>query len=161
MKLILNKCFGWGNFSYQATMLYFKKKGMKVFPYATMARYDKGIEPTYEKVVYIPDNDFLGNKKEEGYIFSPIFYFKEEVDINSEKNIFDIEDKFGNNTLIDISFEKLREDQIMAEVVEELGYDANGQSAKLVVIEIPDGIKYLIEEYDGIEACYRADGLLG
>jgi hypothetical protein len=44
-----------------------------------------------------------------------------------------------------------RHDPILVELVEEMGNDANGQCAHLNVVEIPDGVDYVIEEYDGLE----------
>jgi hypothetical protein len=44
-----------------------------------------------------------------------------------------------------------RIDPDLIRVVEELGEAANGSCAQLKVIEIPDGIEYFIDEYDGIE----------
>lgn len=40
---------------------------------------------------------------------------------------------------------------LIVRVVEELGEKADGECAKLKVVEIPDGIEYHIGEYDGIE----------
>jgi len=40
-------------------------------------------------------------------------------------------------------------------VVESLGNKANGKFAALVVVEIPDGIDYEIEEYDGHESIHE------
>lgn len=51
----------------------------------------------------------------------------------------------------------LREDDIprnhplLIQVVEELEEDANGHCAELEIIEIPDDIDWVIEEYDGNE----------
>jgi hypothetical protein len=39
----------------------------------------------------------------------------------------------------------------LIQVVEELGEKANGQFAKLRIIEIPDGVDWEIDEYDGSE----------
>jgi hypothetical protein len=44
-----------------------------------------------------------------------------------------------------------RTDPILIEVVEELGEAADGLCAELKVVEIPDGVKWQIEDYDGIE----------
>lgn len=45
-----------------------------------------------------------------------------------------------------------RNDPCLVEVVEKLGEKANGRFAKLVVVEIPDGIEWEITEYDGWES---------
>jgi len=44
-----------------------------------------------------------------------------------------------------------RDDPILIQVLEELGKDANGSHAKIEVVEIPDDVKWQIEEYDGAE----------
>ena len=44
-----------------------------------------------------------------------------------------------------------RADPLLVQVVEEMGDKANGRFAKLKVIEIPDGVDYVVEEYDGFE----------
>lgn len=44
-----------------------------------------------------------------------------------------------------------RTDPRLVAVVEELGKKASGPTAELRVVEIPDGIEYEIEEYDGYE----------
>jgi len=44
-----------------------------------------------------------------------------------------------------------RHDPLLVKTVEELGEQVNGQCAKLVVVEIPDGVEYEISEYDGNE----------
>ena len=44
-----------------------------------------------------------------------------------------------------------RADPLLVQVVEELGSEANGAHASLAVVEIPDDVDYIIEEYDGKE----------
>jgi hypothetical protein len=44
-----------------------------------------------------------------------------------------------------------RSDKILVEVVEKLGEKANGRCADLEIVEIPDGVNFEIEQYDGKE----------
>lgn len=45
-----------------------------------------------------------------------------------------------------------RSDSDLIKVVEELGLDANDYLSKLKIVEIPDNIKWTIDEYDGLES---------
>lgn len=71
---------------------------------------------------------------------------------------------FGNNVKIeDKDYKKYslnldsdyREDKVLIEVVEELKEKANGKYSDLKVVEIPDNLKYVIDEYDGIETLHQ------
>ena len=44
-----------------------------------------------------------------------------------------------------------RNDPVLVEVVEHLGEAANDWAAKLKVVEIPEGVDWYIDDYDGIE----------
>ena len=44
-----------------------------------------------------------------------------------------------------------RADDDLIEVIERLGDEANGDHAKLKIVEIPDDVDWQIEEYDGAE----------
>jgi hypothetical protein len=48
-------------------------------------------------------------------------------------------------------FDKDRCNLDLISVVEKLGERANGDHAELKVVEIPDDVEYIIQEYDGIE----------
>jgi hypothetical protein len=47
--------------------------------------------------------------------------------------------------------EEHRSHPLIVQVVEELGDKANGRCARLRVVEIPDGVDFEIDEYDGME----------
>lgn len=54
-----------------------------------------------------------------------------------------------------------RNDPALAQVVEELGAEADGEYAELQVVEIPDNVNWEIEDYDGYEhvaECHRTWG---
>jgi len=48
-----------------------------------------------------------------------------------------------------------RTDPDLIAAVEALGDGANGQCAELKVVDIPDGIQYEIDDYDGIETIHE------
>ena len=48
-----------------------------------------------------------------------------------------------------------RTSEYLVKAVEELGNKASGGCASLEVIDIPDGINYYIDEYDGIESVHE------
>ena len=49
-----------------------------------------------------------------------------------------------------------RDDPVLVQVVEELGSEtASGNYAKLKVVEIPDGVVYEIQDYDGQESIHE------
>lgn len=70
------------------------------------------------------------------------------------------DEKWGHNTfyLNSIAEENYfssrnfdRNDEVLVEVVEKLGEKANGFCASLKVVEIPEGVDWYVEEYDGNE----------
>ena len=52
-----------------------------------------------------------------------------------------------------------RHDPALIQVVEELGDDANGACAALLIGEVPAGTKYRIAEYDGLEGIETEDDI--
>lgn len=57
----------------------------------------------------------------------------------------------GENYLSEYDFFDDRADPDLVAVIEELGEKSWGWASELAVVEIPDGIKWHIREYDGIE----------
>ncbi len=54
-------------------------------------------------------------------------------------------------------YEEYREDPTLIEVVEELGEKANTNFSELEVVEIPGGMDYYVDDYDGIETLRPAN----
>jgi len=49
------------------------------------------------------------------------------------------------------SYDTDRANPRLIQAIEELGVKANGEHAELMVVEIPDGTQWEIQEYDGME----------
>lgn len=132
MKVILNKWFGGFGVSQEAYELYAKKKGIELFAYKLDFKNDK---PIYKKTD-------MGSS-----IFTITFTkdFGDHIDLSN--------DNFSEYCLnLD---ESHREDPVLIEVVEELGERANSPFSKLVVVDIPDGMEYEIDDYDGVETLHE------
>lgn len=73
----------------------------------------------------------------------------EETDIGEawKDNPFSVREESLNSFLSDIP----RDDLLLVKVVEELGKEAYGGCARLRVVEIPDGVDWEIDDYDGLE----------
>lgn len=131
-KVILNKCFGGFDVSKEAYMLYAKKKGL---------------------TLYLYESEFINRK----------FIYKKVNDDNSIFRHYFIKDMGDNVEISNEDYEKYclylkdeyREDPILIEVVEELGEKASGRFGNLKVVEIPDDLEYVIDEYDGIETLHQ------
>lgn len=48
-------------------------------------------------------------------------------------------------------WEVKRDDPILVKIVEKMGVKAGGAHTSLKVVEIPDGVDWEIDEYDGLE----------
>ena len=58
---------------------------------------------------------------------------------------------FDGKILNDNSADEFRSDPVLVAVVEEMADKANGNCARLRITEVPDDVKWEIEEYDGKE----------
>jgi len=121
MKVVVNKCYGGFGLSYDAVMRYAQIKGIKMFAFV-----EKGSTNQLK--------EYKG-----GEAFS-IYYSTKPLKNGKlqEKYYFSYRD-------ID------RDDPTLVQVVKELKKKANGTCAKLEIVEIPDGVEWEIEEYDGNE----------
>jgi len=83
----------------------------------------------------------------------------QKVVINNCYGGFNLSDKAleliakRKNTTDRIKYWELkRNDKDLIAVVEELGTDAEGHCAELIILEFDEGVKYTISEYDGSES---------
>jgi len=133
MKIAVNKCYGGFGLSKEAQLLYAKKSGFELFFY-TQTKYNHrdGV------VEYSRDTgDSLFNNA-----------YKEDLGDTFEKAPNGSYWYYG-----DIE----RTDPILIDVIEELGEEkASGDLAELKIVEIPDGIEYEIDDYDGIESIHES-----
>lgn len=64
-------------------------------------------------------------------------------------------DKCSNDSISNKKYRGLKDIQrnhpLLIQVIEELGREASSRFASLKIIEIPDNVKWEIEEYDGVE----------
>lgn len=64
---------------------------------------------------------------------------------------FDLSDKAKEMLGIKYETEIKRNDPRLVAVVEELGDEANTWASSLKIVEIPDDVDWIIEDYDGVE----------
>ena len=62
-----------------------------------------------------------------------------------------VREPFGGSGTGSFCRDIARNDLLLIEVVKELGADAYGACAELRVIEIPNGVEWVVDEYDGLE----------
>lgn len=134
MKVVINKCFGGFSISTEALERYITLKGAEII--------EKRKNPTafagYHGHWWMLSKSLPGADGPNDECPRPHFYvsgisFGPEREMGSEGR--------------DIP----RNDPELVAVVEELGDKANGSCARLVVVEIPDGVEFEIAEYDGRE----------
>jgi hypothetical protein len=130
MKVVINACFGGFSLSHEGVLLYCKLKGLKVWhepdkKYPTISNGTYWLVPPEER--------------------------PEEIDWNEASQEERIAHNQAHSKVTIYHREIERNDQFLVQVVEQLGDKAGGKCASLKVVEIPDGIEWTIEEYDGNE----------
>lgn len=145
-KVVINACYGGFSISTEALVLIAKKQGKKVFFYS-----DAG--DTYREVPYeeaISNDSLFGIDATiiptlEEYVAFKLFDWNSANDKQREQHNNDYDRLFLNNR------PSCRHDELLVEVVEELGTKkASGDCAELKIVEIPID-EYLISDHDGWE----------
>ena len=141
MKILINRCFGGFNISGEALKLLIAR-GAKCVDVTPEAEY-YGVEDVEEHLeierrrfssVY-EDHDIGDGYIHRGSLGS--------TPIIKDGVVYDFDDDYPEH--------KNRSNPDLIAVAEELGEKASGFCADLEIVEIPDGVDYTIEEYDGLE----------
>jgi hypothetical protein len=129
MKLVINRCYGGFSLSDAGTKHYAKLKGIELFPEANsrLGFITYWIVPP-EKRRKLSNTDFYSLSTDERRAYNEEY----------TANILSIR-------------ESDRSDPLLVQTVEELGHLANGDCTRLKIVEIPDGVLWEIDEYDGME----------
>jgi hypothetical protein len=150
MKIVINKCFGGFGLSPLAVKRLAQLNGRDCFFYHRGAEIDDFVPlPKLQQV-----EDKLDGKEIEDPISLSMFDIPDFHKLykkacgNKEKNA--LYEKHALDTRPDD-----RTDPKLIQVVEELGDKASGSCAKLRIIEIPDGVDWEIDEYDGNESIHE------
>ena len=132
MKVVINKCFG----------------GFGISPKAALRMYELGA-----KELAMPVDEYYGVERDPDSIIgkkaSLEDWRKYKASGNSDSSFITV---FSDDEKLVISQRPDdRANPTLVRVVEELGEEANGSCAELSIVEIPDGIEWSIDEYDGME----------
>ena len=127
MKILVNRCYGGFSISDKAFEEYLKRTNQTFFK--SEPKYSFGGSSYYK----VPPEEYDAIHKEE---------------LNNTTN----PDRFKRSNELYLSSMAIeRTDPILIEIVEEMGEDSFGVHSEIEVLEIPDGIDWEIEEYDGME----------
>ncbi len=127
-KIVINKKYGGFSLSPEATLWLYKKGYTK---HATPVNEWYTTDKEELEKDLVKWRKYLANPEKHKSIFLSVFSPDEKFILNERK----IE----------------RNEPLLVQCVEELKERANGTFAKLKVVDVPDDIKWQIEEYDGME----------
>ena len=129
MKVILNKCYGGFHPSHEAYRFYAAKKGLGLYAY------ELGPDLRCHRAKDLSSRFLTYFTKDQGDV----------IDGSREAS-------WDDHLYLDSTY---REDPTLIAAVETLGPAASSYLSKLVVVEIPDGMEYVIDDYDGVETLHQ------
>ncbi len=154
MKIVINKCFGGFGLSPGATKRLAELKGRKCYFFTT---------PRGEKGELLDGHTPISMTRASKEVFWYAYDIPNPDEIlPSQANWHEMtqEQRQENNRVwnehhIEHDRSLDRADPDLVQVVEELGKKADGDYAELKIVEIPDGVEYEIDEYDGQESIHE------
>lgn len=149
MKIVINTCFGGFSLSPLGYKRYAELIGKTAYFFSSKAKDGKlDISKHYPTSIDEAKDEFMFT------VFS-VPNPDEIITRDKEWNEMTMDERTASNELyssIHIYANDIeRNDPNLIKVVVELGDEVNGKCSKLEIIDIPDGVDYVIEEYDGNE----------
>lgn len=150
MKVAINACFGGFSLSPQGIKRWAELKGRQCFFFTDVKNNGKLELGTYREIsIDEAASQFMWHafdisNPNEIFINTDNWYTMSMEDRQKANEIHSSHSLYGR----DIK----RDDPELIRVIEELGKAANGKCASLRIVEIPDGIEWEINEYDGSES---------
>lgn len=138
MKIAVNKCYGGFSLSMHGYKRYFELMNKEIFFYKqTSFSFNKNSDGknVYTKIKDLDSNDSL---------FHCV-----------SKDLGDTTNELPNDCYIYLYKDEIRTDPLLIQTIEELGKKASSQVSNIVITEIPNDIKWVIDDYDGIESVHE------
>lgn len=132
MKIVINRCYGGFGLSEQAVIRYHEILGIPVWVEHDSKFASMGITHYW----LVPPEQRVENQEDRWHTMT--------LEERQEYNLQWRQQTFHPGSVN-------RADTTLVQVVEELGTAANSRFSELKVVEIPDGVDWEIDEYDGIE----------
>lgn len=132
MKIVINNCYGGFSLSRECIERMFEIKGKQVWVEQDPKYPSLGLTIVWT----VPPEERVDTTKE-------------ATKHLTRKGLMEYNKKYSEQTWYDHDVD--RSDPALVQAVEELGDAASGKYAELKVVEIPNGVDWMICEYDGIE----------
>lgn len=136
MKVVINKQFGGFGLSAKGVRKYSELKGFSVFAYGDNRMLTKVWNSNDKKIIK------LTPEQENSELC--VYWIKKDLGQETTSELLNEAEWFHERDI-------KRDDEDLVKVVKLLKKEVNGRCADLKIITIPDGVEYIIEEYDGLE----------
>lgn len=134
MEIVVNRCYGGFSLSLKALDLYYTRKyGKRVYAFHNE---NFSMDEFYRVEKVTSEMSTFGT-----------YYAAIDKDVITREEL--------NEHIVSQYLYEARDDPILVEIVSELGHEANGWSAELEIVDIPDDVEWDIEDYDGIETIHE------